>query len=55
MIVLGSAILGAILGALQAKKRKGKPLDLLQYAAIYAMIFAVVGLFITIILHRMAV
>lgn len=55
MFVLVGAILGATIGAMIAKKRKGKPLDILQYAAIYAMAFAIVGLFLTIFIHRIAV
>ena len=55
MIVLVLALLGAIVGGTLAKKRKGGRLDILQYAVIYAMIFAVIGLFVTIIVHRLAV
>lgn len=55
MFVLLGTLLGAIIGGTIAKRRKGKPLDILQYAVIYAMIFAVIGLFITILVHRIAV
>ena len=55
MIVLGAALIGAIIGALTAKKRKGNTLDILQYAAGYAMAFVIVGMIATVILHRMAV
>ena len=54
MFVLLGALLGAITGATIAKRRKGKPLDILQYGVIYAIIFAMIGLFITIVVHRMA-
>ena len=54
MFVLFGAILGAVIGGTIATRRKGKFLDVLQYAVIYAMIFAVGGLFITIFVHRMA-
>ncbi len=54
MFVLLGALLGAIIGATIAKRRKGKGLDILQYAVIYAMIFAIIGLFVTILVHRMA-
>ena len=55
MIVLSGALLGAILGAWCAKRRKGSIADILQYGFVYAMIFALIGLFVTLILHRMAV
>jgi uncharacterized membrane protein YgdD (TMEM256/DUF423 family) len=54
MFVLLGALLGAITGVTIAKRRKGKRLDILQYGVIYAMIFAIIGLFVTIIVHRMA-
>ncbi|MDV4144030.1 MULTISPECIES: hypothetical protein [Shimia] len=54
MFVLLGVLLGAIIGATIAKRRKGKPLDILQYAVIYAMIFAIIGLFLTIAAHRLA-
>lgn len=55
MFVLGGALLGLIVGAMIARKRKGKRLDVLQYAAVYALIFAIIGLFFTIGIHRFAV
>lgn len=55
MFVILGIVLGAIVGALLAKRRKGKGLDMLQYAAAYALAFAILGLFITIAVHRMAV
>jgi MFS-type transporter involved in bile tolerance (Atg22 family) len=54
MFVIIGALLGAVLGSMIAKKRGGKRLDILQYGAVYAMIFAMLGLFVTLILHRMA-
>lgn len=55
MIVIISALLGAIVGAFTAKRRKGNTLDILQYAAGYAMAFVVVGMIATVVLHRLAV
>lgn len=55
MIVILGLIIGAILGGTIAVRRKGKALDILQYAAVFAIIFAIVALFVTIILHRLAV
>ena len=55
MIVLAGAVLGAIIGASLARKRKGKPLDIVQYAAVYAIGFSLLGLFATLIIHRAAI
>ena len=55
MIVLAGAILGAIVGAWNAKRRGGGRLDILQYATATAIAFALIGLIISIILHRMMV
>ncbi|WP_417729517.1 hypothetical protein [Roseovarius sp.] len=52
MIVIIGAILGALTGALMARRRKGKLADILQYAFVLALIFALVGLFVTLIIHR---
>lgn len=52
MIVIAGLILGAVIGALNAKRRKGTTVDILQYAFIYAMIFGMLGLFITLFVHR---
>lgn len=55
MIVIAGALLGAILGAMTARKRNGNKLDMLQYAAGFGIAFALVGLIVTVIIHRMAV
>ncbi|GAA6187310.1 hypothetical protein [Litorivita sp. NS0012-18] len=52
MIVLAGFVIGLIYGGLLARKRKGKPLDILQYAVIYGLIGALTGLFATILTHR---
>ena len=54
MIVIGGLILGAVIGALTAKRRGGKMLDILQYAAGYGIAFTLLGLFLTIFIDRMA-
>lgn len=54
MFVIFGACFGAVLGGGLAKRRGGKRLDILQYGAVYALIFALVGLFATLIIHRMS-
>lgn len=55
MIVLAGLVLGALTGAFVAKRRKGRPLDMLQYGTGYGILFMIIGLFITIFIHRAAV
>ena len=55
LVVLGMAILGAILGALTARKRKGSGADMAQYAAGYGLAFALIGLVLSLILVRLVV
>ncbi|KIC39300.1 MULTISPECIES: hypothetical protein [unclassified Leisingera] len=52
MIVILGVLLGGLIGALKAKKRGGNTLDMLQYGAVYAIIFGVLGLLATILTHR---
>ncbi|NJM83539.1 MAG: hypothetical protein HC844_14630 [Tabrizicola sp.] len=52
MIVIGGFVLGAVLGALTARRLGGKPADIAQYAAGYGIAFCLLGLFLTIILER---
>ena len=52
MIVFLSMLVGAGLGALTARRRKGNRLDMLQYAAVYAIIFAIGGTVLSIVLDR---
>ena len=49
---LGGLLFGALFGAYRAKMREGKLLDMLQWAAAYAMIFGVIGLFVLIFIQR---
>ncbi|PRY81164.1 apolipoprotein acyltransferase [Marivita geojedonensis] len=52
MIVIAGAILGAILGAMTAKKRKGNRADMWQYGTVYAIAFSLAGLILTIIIEK---
>lgn len=52
MIVIGAAITGALMGAYQAKRRGGNNMDILQYAAGFAIAFGLLGMLITVVLLR---
>ncbi|MFA9230429.1 MAG: hypothetical protein ACEQSU_06760 [Microgenomates group bacterium] len=52
MIILACAFIGALIGAFTAKKRGGRGLDMLQYGAGYGIAFALVGLFLTVVIGR---
>ncbi|MDZ4312887.1 MAG: hypothetical protein U1A24_20260 [Cypionkella sp.] len=52
MIVLAGFGIGAAFGAFSAKRRGGRGLDMLQYGAAYAILLGLIGLFLTIYLHR---
>lgn len=52
---LGGLFFGALLGAYRAKSKGGKAADIAQWAAVFAMIFGIIGLFIAVILTRSAV
>lgn len=54
MIVAFGGCFGAILGALLARRRNGALGDVLQYAFVYFLIFSLLGLFVTIFVHRFA-
>lgn len=53
MIVIAGAILGAFIGALTAKRRKGNRADMWQYGAVYAIGFALLGLILTIAIEKL--
>lgn len=51
---LSGMVIGAIFGALRAKARGGKRLDMLQWGAAFAILFGIVGLFVLIFASRAA-
>lgn len=53
MVVIAGLSLGAVFGALLARKRGGKGLDQAQYAAGFGIAFGLVAVFLTIFLERM--
>ncbi|MEX0309796.1 MAG: apolipoprotein acyltransferase [Tateyamaria sp.] len=52
MIVIVAALFGALIGGLTARRRKGNTLDILQYAAGYALAFIIVGMVATVLIDR---
>ncbi len=52
MIVILGALIGAIVGGLTARRRKGNRLDIAQYAAGYGIAFGLVGLIVTVLIDR---
>lgn len=54
MIVIAALVIGAFLGWRRAAKLGGNRLDRLQYAAAFAVILALVALFVTVFIERMA-
>ncbi len=53
MLPILTAIAGAILGALTARRRGGKGFDIAQYAAVWAIIGGLLGLVALIVLARL--
>jgi hypothetical protein len=49
---LAGLVIGALLGALGARRREGARLDLLQWAAVGAIIGGILGLFVLILIQR---
>lgn len=52
---LGGLLFGAVLGAIRARMRGGKTLDLLQWGAAFGVIFGLIGLFVMVFVLRGAV
>ena len=53
MIFYAAIVLGILWGAFLAKRRGGKGLDMLQYAAGFAILFAIIGLFVSLGIQRL--
>ncbi|MFV0243423.1 MAG: hypothetical protein ACK5IB_00175 [Qingshengfaniella sp.] len=52
MIIILTGLIGGLFGAWRARARAGNGKDIAQYATVHFIIFALVGLMITIILER---
>lgn len=53
MIFFPAVLFGALLGAYRAHKRGGSGFDIAQYAAVHAIIAAILGLFLAIALKSL--
>ena len=49
---LAGLLIGSIVGAVRAKMCGGKVLDMLQWGAVFAMIFGLIGLFTLVFIER---
>ncbi|NVO23694.1 apolipoprotein acyltransferase [Donghicola mangrovi] len=52
LFVIGFMIFGGAIGGLLASRRKGATSDIIHYIATYAVIFAILGLLVQVILLR---
>jgi len=52
---LGGIIIGALIGAIRAKKRGGTVMDMLQWGTAFAVMLGIVGLFVLVFIQRAAV
>ncbi|MDO5631380.1 MAG: hypothetical protein Q4G22_06030 [Paracoccus sp. (in: a-proteobacteria)] len=52
MIVIAAIVIGALLGWHRAAQLGGTTRDRIQYAAVFAIAFAILGLFATIFMER---
>ena len=52
-LILAAAVIGAAFGAFLARRRGGRGLDMLQYGAGFAIFFALICLFVGILISRL--
>lgn len=50
IIALAALVIGALIGALTAKRRKGSIYDIIQYAAGYGIAFGLLGMIASVVL-----
>lgn len=54
MLVIAGLVLGAVWGSVSAKRRGGTGFDIAQYAGVFAIIGAILGLVATLLIDRLA-
>ena len=52
MLAVIAGVIGAIIGGLIAKRRKGRALDIAQYAGAYFLAFAILGMLLQVLILR---
>lgn len=52
MIVITAAIFGVLLGAGRARAHGGRLADMLQWGGSFAILFALIGMIVTIVIER---
>jgi len=55
ILPLFGLLIGALAGAFSAKRKGGKTLDLLQWGGVWAIIGAIIGLFVLVLIERAAI
>ena len=53
MLAWAAAAIGAVIGVIQARRKGGKALDMLQFGAVYGIIFGLIAVVLMIVLVRM--
>lgn len=53
-LAIAGLIVGALWGAFLARRRKGRALDMAQYAAGFGILFALIGLVLAVTIFRVA-
>ncbi|MFO1176369.1 MAG: apolipoprotein acyltransferase [Paracoccaceae bacterium] len=53
MIVIACLFIGALVGVYSARRRQGTGFDIAQYAAVHAIMFGILGLFLTLLIDRL--
>lgn len=54
MIIISAALFGILLGVRTARQRGGRPIDQWHYGAAYGILFALIGLIVTVVISRVA-
>lgn len=49
---VGGFVIGALIGAIRARMKGGKALDLLQWGAVHGILCALIGLFVLVFIER---
>ena len=53
MIVIAALIAGGAFGAWRARRLDGSGFDIVQYALVHAILFAILGLFATLLIDKL--